>query len=195
MLAKGSVQWILISIILTVVIAYLSSFYFGIGIIGVAVTLFLIIFFRDPVRDPEGDGMLSPADGKVMKVEKGKIGIFMNLHNVHVNRTPLSGRVKGVQYIKGAFRPAFKKESDYNERNIIYLSTDQGDLEIVQIAGSFARRIVCYVREGDDITMGERIGMIRFGSRVDVTIPEGFDLIVKNGDRVRAGESVIAVKE
>ena len=116
----------------------------------------------------------------------------MNLHDVHVNRAPLSGTVKSVKHVKGKFKPAFSKESDSNEKNIVVISTEYGDLEVTQIAGSFARRIICYVSEGQKVSRAQRIGMIRFGSRVDVTIPENFLITVNNKQKVRAGETTIA---
>lgn len=158
----------------------------------VSVLVFLLIFFRDPERSPKSEGMLSPADGKVTKMDGRKISIFMNLHNVHVNRAPLSGSIKSVKHNKGKFRPAFSKKSDFNERNTIIFATEYGDFEVTQIAGTFARRIVCYVCEGQNVMRGQRIGMIRFGSRVDVTIPDAFDITVKPKQVVRAGETAIA---
>lgn len=153
---------------------------------------FLLIFFRDPERFPNDIGIISPADGKVSKIVGQKVCIFMNLHDVHVNRAPLSGTVKSVKHVKGKFKPAFSKESDSNEKNIVVISTEYGDLEVTQIAGSFARRIICYVSEGQKVSRAQRIGMIRFGSRVDVTIPENFLITVNNKQKVRAGETTIA---
>ncbi|MDY6959517.1 MAG: phosphatidylserine decarboxylase [Halobacteriota archaeon] len=191
MLAEKSIHLIVISALITSAFAYFSFYPFA--ILGVLVTSFLILFFRDPKREPNGDGMLSPADGKVMKIEDRKVSIFMNLHHVHVNRSPMSGTVKKIEHINGNFRPAFSKDSDNNERNIIILSTKKGDIELVQIAGSFARRIVCYVKEGDEIKRGEKIGMIRFGSRVDIEIPKSYEILIKVGERVKAGETIIAM--
>jgi len=155
--------------------------------------LFLLIFFRDPERTPDGEGMLSPADGKIRSMNGQKISIFMNLHNVHVNRAPLSGTVKSIRYEKGAFKPAFLAASGKNEKNKITLATEYGDTALTQVAGFFARRIVCYVSEGENVARGQRLGMIRFGSRVDVTVPENFEINVTPGDKVKAGKTVIAI--
>lgn len=157
----------------------------------ICLTALFVVFFRDPERTPRGDGMVSPADGVVMQANK-KIVIFMNLYDVHVNRAPLSGLVKETEYRKGGHVPAFHKDSSRNEQNKITIETDHGDVVVTQIAGILARRIVCYVNEGDVVERGQRIGMIRFGSRVDVTIPDEFEVGVKPGDRVKAGESMIA---
>jgi phosphatidylserine decarboxylase len=159
------------------------------------IILFLLIFFRDPERTPDGDGMLSPADGKVRSIDGRAVSIFMNLHNVHVNRAPLAGNVKSIKYEKGAFSPAFLGEAGKNENNKITLATEHGGVTVTQIAGFFARRIVCYVSEGENVTRGQRIGMIRFGSRVDVTVPENFKILISTGDKVKAGKTVIAKLE
>jgi phosphatidylserine decarboxylase len=147
--------------------------------------------FRDPERYPREDGMVSPADGRIVRVDGRGISIRMNLYDVHVNRSPIDGTVKMIEYIKGNFKPVFMN-SDQNERNIIEVSTGHGEVRITQIAGILARRIVCYVKEGDILKRGERIGKIRFGSRVDVSIPEAFEIVAKRGERVKAGESIIA---
>ncbi|MDY6865221.1 MAG: phosphatidylserine decarboxylase [Halobacteriota archaeon] len=191
MLAEKSIHLIVISALITSLFAYFSFYHFS--ILGVLITTFLILFFRDPKREPNGEGMLSPADGRIMKIKDRKVSIFMNLHDIHVNRSPMSGMVKKIEHINGNFRPAFSKDSDNNERNIIILSTENGDIELVQIAGSFARRIVCYVKEGDEVKRGERIGMIRFGSRVDILIPKNYEILIKIGERVKSGETVIAM--
>jgi len=142
--------------------------------------------------------MLSPASGKILWIgadERGQktITIFMHLHNVHITTAPLDGVVKKTTPVKGTFKPAFLRSSDFNMRNTIELSTRYGDIKIVQIAGFFTRKIKCEVRAGQKIQKGERIGKICFGSRVDVTVPEGFKIMVKEGDRVRYKNSVIAV--
>jgi phosphatidylserine decarboxylase len=162
---------------------------------GVGVALFVLWFHRDPEREPPVEGVLSPADGKVSVVrEEGdrlRVGVFMNLHDVHVNRAPLDGVVESVEHAPGAHRPAFSKESERNER----VRIDCGDHAVVLIAGAFARRITPYVEGDDDVRRGDRIGHISFGSRADVLLPPGIDrgdLRVGKGDRVRAGESVIA---
>jgi phosphatidylserine decarboxylase len=119
----------------------------------------------------------------------------MHLHNVHVTVAPLNGVVKKITPERGKFKPAFLRSSDFNTRNAIELSTGYGDINVVQIAGFFTRKIICDVKEGQKISKGERIGKICLGSRVDVSVPEGFDILVKEGDRVRYKKSLIAVKK
>lgn len=138
--------------------------------------------------------MVSPADGRVILADPNKIAIFMGPHDVHVNRSPMNGLVKSTLYTAGGHYPAFLKIASRNQQNRIVIETDVGEIEVSQIAGTLARRIACYVNPGDRIVRGQRIGMIHFGSRVEVTIPRGYQHYVNLGDRVRAGESIIAVK-
>ncbi|HEX17723.1 MAG TPA: phosphatidylserine decarboxylase [Thermoplasmatales archaeon] len=164
-------------------------------------TIFVMIFFRDPERRV-GEGIVSPADGRIIDIneiddpdvgESIKISIFMNLFDVHVNRMPLDGRILRIERTKGSFLPAFLKNADKNERNTILAETEIGKVKIVQIAGMLARRIVCYIREGDFLRKGERIGMIRFGSRVDLILPRReVKIRVRKKDRVKAGADGIA---
>jgi phosphatidylserine decarboxylase len=138
--------------------------------------------------------MTAPADGKIVDIRGRKICIFMNVHNVHVNRAPLTGKVIAIEHKKGGYRPAFSKDSERNERSHIFIDTEHGIVEVTQIAGTIARRIVSYVQVGDQMVRGQRFGMIRFGSRVDVTIPENFDILCTKGDKVTAGMTIIARK-
>ncbi len=209
MLARGSFSWILGIVFYTVVTWFafklnsisesslISSILFLLFIIGVILTIFFIVFFRDPQRTPTGDedDAVSPADGKVIYIQNRTICIFMNIHDVHVNRAPLSGMVTHIDYKPGGYIPAFNKDSDVNERNHVVMKTASGSLELTQIAGVLTRRIVSYISEGTQIKRGERIGMIRFGSRVDVTLPEGYVITVKLKDGIKAGETIIAVKK
>jgi phosphatidylserine decarboxylase len=155
----------------------------------------VLAFFRDPERTPPARGVVSPADGRVSVVreEEGRVrvGVFMNVTDVHVNRAPVAGAVASVDHRPGAHRPAFSKESDRNERVDVAL----GGVDVSLIAGWFARRIHPYVSAGDAVERGERIGHIAFGSRADVLLPETYsldDVRVAEGDRVWAGESVVA---
>ncbi len=163
-------------------------------------------FFRDPERiPPMGEGLiLSPADGRVVKikgVEKGRlfetagtrISIFLSPLDVHVNRAPVQGRVEEVQYQKGRFFAAYKEEaSQSNEQNALRIVDPEGrSLGVVQIAGVMARRIICYVKQGDALGRGQRFGLIMFGSRVDLYLPGGSRLEVVEGQRVRGGETII----
>ncbi len=161
-------------------------------------SLFFLFFFRDPERNIPQEGIVSPADGIVKEIKKDgrivRIAIFMNIHNVHVNRAPISGRVTDIRHVPGSYVPAFRKESERNERTYLTMETAMGRVETVQIAGAVVRRIVTYVQEGDTVKKGQRIGMIRFGSRVDVIMPsDRVKVICEIGDRVKAGESVIAL--
>ncbi len=199
MLAKGSEAWICAAISTTALLAGFHrvtnySLFLNAAYLGTAMAVFMVWFFRDPERKVEvsDNYMISPADGTVIDIRGRKICIFMFLQNVHVNRTPISGRIKEVVYKKGGYLPAFCKDSERNERNEFVIISKHGDVSVTQIAGTIARRIVTYSKKDDFVEQGQRIGMIRFGSRVDVTIPEAFDIAVRKGERVFAGRTVIA---
>ncbi|ADI74002.1 phosphatidylserine decarboxylase related protein [Methanohalobium evestigatum Z-7303] len=199
MLAKGSISKIIpiaLFTIFTGTAAYLLNLFYlqVVSYAGIAVTVFSIWFFRDPVRHPKkcNKCMVSPADGKVIDIRNRTICIFMNFNDVHVNRTPLEGEIIKTSYTNGSFLPAFYKDSEKNERNEITIKTEYGNTKVTQIAGLIARRIITYVDEGDLISQGQRIGMICFGSRVDVTVPDNFDIVCDIKDKVTAGESIIA---
>jgi len=165
---------------------------------------FMVNFFRDPERQtPEGNGLfICPADGKVIRAdadadadESGAyVDIFMNVFNVHVNRAPMSGRITHMKYFPGNFiNASFEHAGEENERNRFEMETeDGGRIAFTQIAGLVARRIISYSAVGDRVRAGERIGMIRFGSRVNCEIPVGYELCVKLGDKVVAGKTIIA---
>mgnify|MGYP003831828693 FL=1 len=180
--------------------------YRGLGLVLLLLTLFVLWFFRNPQRKtPEKENLvISPADGKVIRIEEttseeqpGKtflrVSIFMNIFNVHVNRIPYSGRVRFIRYRPGKFLSAnLDKASALNERNTVMVQTDDGrEIITVQIAGLIARRIVCWLREGMQVRKGDRFGLIRFGSRLEVFLPLGSAILVEVGDRVRAGETPI----
>jgi len=186
-------------------LAFLAGFK-GISLVMLSVTLFVVWFFRNPQRNtPEKDGLvISPADGRVIRIEETtsdeqpgrtfqKISIFMNVFNVHVNRIPCSGKVRFVRYREGKFLSAnLDKASALNERNTVLLQTADGrEIMTIQIAGLIARRIVCWLREGMQVSRGERFGLIRFGSRVEVFLPLGSTILVRIGEKVRAGETPI----
>ncbi|MBP1986417.1 protein sorting system archaetidylserine decarboxylase [Halolamina salifodinae] len=167
---------------------------FGLGLVALGIAA--VLFHRDPAREPPESGYVAPADGSVsvIREEEGRIrvGVFMNVTDVHVNRAPASGTVESVTHRPGANKPAFTKDSDRNER----VDIDCGEFEVSLIAGWFARRIHPYIEEGDALERGERLGHISFGSRADVLLPERVefaDLRVKEGENVTAGESVVAV--
>ena len=173
-----------------------------------AVLAVLVIwFYRDPDRTaPEEDGLfVSPADGRVVEISEAehpftgpsvKVGIFMNVLSVHVNRAPCMGRVDYLEYVPGRKIAAFApKASEVNERNLVGLSTPYGPVLMVQIAGLLARRIVCRLRRGEVLEAGQRYGMIRLGSRVDIYLPKDVRLLAKHGDKVYAGISSLGVMD
>ena len=157
-----------------------------------ALTGAMLWFFRDPDRTPGHGRVLSPADGVVQSIDpwpdgRTRVAIFMSPLNVHVNRAPLAGTVTSVRHVAGGFLPAFNKDSDRNERVVWHFATALGDIEMVQIAGAVARRIVPYVAAGTKLVQTERIGLIRFGSRVDIYLPEGISPAVAVGEKTVAG--------
>ena len=194
--------------IATVVAVLASTFVPGfISFLAWLAALFVLQFFRDPPRDiPQGEGLvLSPADGRVIKVERTQdpyaqreailVSVFMNVFNVHSNRSPVDGVIGKVQYFPGKFVNAdLDKASLENERNAIVLKTAQGKtVTFVQVAGLIARRILCYVKSGDPLSRGQRYGFIRFGSRVDVYLPLEANVKVTIGEKVSATSTVLAV--
>jgi phosphatidylserine decarboxylase len=168
------------------------------GIPFYVLACFCLWFFRDPDREvPTGPVAVSPADGKVVlikrKPEYTRVSIFLNVFDVHVNRSPIAGKVVQVKYKPGKFLVASKEEASVdNEMNTITVDGQGTVVEFSQIAGLIARRIVCYKKPGDYVTAGERVGLIKFGSRVDITFGPEWDLEVKEGQRVSAGSSIIA---
>ncbi len=179
------------------------------AVITILVTAFVLYFFRDPERiiPTEPDLVVSPADGKVIEIVEGsegalqdeaplwRISIFMNLFNCHVNRAPIGGKVLKISYKPGRFFAADKKKAlIQNEKSAMLIEDEAGRLlTVVQVAGLVARRIVCRAQVGDIVKRGERYGMIRFGSRLDVYISKRSNILVKEGQKVRAGESVLAI--
>lgn len=176
------------------------------AVVLAAVTVLMVHFFRDPARwaNARPGEVVSPADGRVIVVERTeeprfthrpcwKISIFMNVFDVHVNRAPVNGRVVDVFYQKGRFLPADKDKAGLeNEQNWIHFETGSGSFVVVtQVAGLIARRIVFWPNVGDDLRQGERFGMIRFGSRLDVYIPSTGEVLVRKGQKVLAGETIL----
>lgn len=173
----------------------------------VVLAVFIGLFFRDPNRwVPSGEGLIiSGGDGKVVGVEEienepfiggaaTRISVFLSIANVHVNRIPITGVVRLRKKIEGQFRLAFKDEaSGDNAQMVLGIEGEQGRVLIKQIVGFVARRIVCNVHEGDEVLIGERFGLIRFGSRIDVIVPNSAEIRVQCGDRVRGGETILGV--
>jgi phosphatidylserine decarboxylase len=179
------------------------------GWIGTILTVWCALFFRDPVRvTPVREGIVvSPADGRVSMISHAvppaelglgdkalpRISVFMNVFNCHVNRAPVAGKIERIAYRPGAFINAeLDKASEDNERNSLVISNANGRIGVIQIAGLVARRIVCFVKEGQLIGAGERFGLIRFGSRLDVYLPEGTRALVSEGQTAIAGETILA---
>ncbi len=200
--AREGIPYVIMAAFVTVVLAIL-----GHGLltwIAMAATLVVAHFFRDPERVTSAppDEVVSPADGKVISIETVeetpffrrpsiRISIFMSVFDVHVNRIPFSGIVQDLRYRKGSFFSAnLPRAVRENEQNGIWIRGDEGtDIVITQVAGLIARRIVCWPAVGDQVVRAERFGMIRFGSRMDVYLPEASDVLVAEGDRVCGGET------
>ena len=179
------------------------------GWLGTLITLWICYFFRDPIRIvPQREGLVvSPADGRISQIGTAlpppelelpaepmlRISVFMNVFDCHVNRSPVSGRIAKMAYTPGLFLNAeLDKASEDNERNALAIETKAGIVGVVQIAGLIARRIVPFVKEGDQLAPGERFGLIRFGSRVDVYLPQGVTPLVSEGQTMISGETVLA---
>ena len=196
------------SLVLFLLFALLSSIASLIGaIIFFIFVMFFLFFFRDPERKvPEGENLiLAPADGKVILIKPFDnlefmggggtlVSVFMSLFNVHVNRVPISGIIKYSKYNPGKFFPAFEdKASLENEQTELGLENEHGRIVLKQIAGIIARRIVCKLKQGDLVKAGERFGMVKFGSRLDVFLPENVQIKVKLNHKVKAGETIMGV--
>ncbi|MBN2065665.1 MAG: phosphatidylserine decarboxylase [Candidatus Thermoplasmatota archaeon] len=209
-LARGSYTWILIPCVLGILLLFIALVFATTSFFAIAVffsfillllTMWFLVFFRDPERTV-GKGIVAPADGAIRSITTTTendqpytcISTFMNIHNVHVNRMPLDGTVEEMTRVPGSHLPAFTKESEKNERVVITLDTSIGRVKVVQIAGTVARRIVPYIKKGDMLKKGQRIGIIRLGSRVDIYLPTKAikHLTVRVADHIRAGEDTLA---
>lgn len=201
---------ILISLLLLSLLLGITGYYYNYQILIILyfISGFLLIFscnfFRDPIRNSPSDTSLivSPADGKVVRIDEvndnkvGKnstrISIFLNVFNVHVNRTPLTAEIEEVSYKVGNFKAAFDhKASDENERTNILFSADNFNFRVLQIAGLIARRIHCYAEVDKEMIKGDRLGFIMFGSRTDIIFPNSIEIKVKIGEKVKGGETII----
>jgi len=200
--------FIILFALFALILSLISDF---LGWIGVILTLWCVYFFRDPERViPEKKNIIiSPADGKILfagpskapenlsdnkQQDLNKVSIFMNVFNVHVNRIPISGKVIWLKYVPGTFLNAsLDKSSENNERMIVKIEVSKGIfIYVVQIAGLIARRIKCDLTENESVTMGQRYGLIRFGSRVDVYFPKDFNILVNKGQTSISGETILA---
>ena len=201
---EGWLYFIISSIITFVFIIFIPI----LGILLLVLTFYIYYFFRDPMRSiPDEDLVVSPADGIITsiveadppikvdtKVNYIKISIFLNIFNVHVNRIPVSGRIDSINYISGKFfNASLDKSSKDNERNIISIKNKKNELIVVsQIAGLIARRIVCNLKENQDVVKGNRFGIIKFGSRVDLYLPLDYEILISLGQTMVGGETIIS---
>jgi phosphatidylserine decarboxylase len=203
-IAREGYPLILAAVVVTIVAFTLG--WLAIGVLLTLATLAIAAFFRDPERKiPTGDGLLvSPADGKVVSVAEIKghpmfsdavtrVSIFLSPLDVHINRLPVAGKIEEIKYQRGKFLAAYNPEaSRMNEQNALKIVDGKGfSLGVVQIAGVMARRIVCQVKRGDALARGERFGLIMFGSRTDTYLPKGCRVEVKEGQRVKGGETIL----
>ncbi len=203
-IAREGYPFIGIAGLITLVLALLG--YQFLALLSLIVTLFILYFFRDPERfiPVENDILISPADGKIIRIEKvfderffgeevQKISIFMNIFNVHVNRTPISGTVEKIAHTPGKFYSADSDKGGLQNENCatIIVGNTGRRIAVVQVAGLIARRIVCWLEPEDKVKQGMRFGLIRFGSRVDIYVPGPVEIRVANGQIVRAGETIL----
>ncbi len=208
-IARGSTNWVLFPLTLAIVMAGVGPWFgwdFLVPLSGIPFFLFTLFlwFFRDPNR-PVGTQMVSPADGRVLWMDEvddpdiglaDRLSIFMGVQDVHVNRMPLAGDIRRVTHRPGRHVPAFNKDSERNERVETIVKTDLGDVKIIQIAGAVARRIYPYIEPGDHLHKGDRMGLIRLGSRCDLLLPRGkADWVVQPKQKVRAGVTSISRME
>ena len=200
-IAKEGIPFVIISFLLGLVFLALSYFgflFYIFAILSFVFGSFSVFFFRDPTRQVSDlkSFIISPADGKVMEItsERGLtvVRIFLSVFNVHLQRSPVSGEVVSVEYKKGKFLPAMDKMAhSENEQNIVIIKNTNGFFEVKQIAGIIARRIICYVRPGQIISVGDKIGLIKFGSQVDICMPNLASIKVQVGDKVIGAKTII----
>lgn len=210
-LHKEGYIFVLIGVVTTMIFLAITLF---LGILSFIITCWIIYFFRDPHRivPQNQNAVVSPADGTITSITQNelmpeelnencsqrftKVSIFLNVFNVHVNRVPIKGKIEKIKYIPGKFfNASLDKSSTENERNIILIKNENGEMFVfTQIAGLIARRIVCYAKENETFETGERYGIIRFGSRVDVFIPQNYQVCVYEGQTMIGGETILAQK-
>jgi len=201
---EGLVYFVIGCLITIVIIPFFTI----LGIFLLILTIYIFYFFRDPLRAiPSEDVVVSPADGLVTFIGESncplennsdrnkykKISIFLSIFDVHVNRMPIDALISSINYIPGKFLNAtLDKSSKDNERNIIYATKNNENFYVVQIAGLIARRIVCNLKNNQEVQRGQRLGIIKFGSRVDLYLPENYNILVAEGQRVVGGETIIS---
>jgi len=196
-MVKDGIPFIIVPFVIALILAYFG--WWIIAALFIAVAAFMAYFFRDPARMmPVGEGLIiSAADGRVTRIddsESGKlISVFLSPLDVHINRSPITGTISRVDYVVGRKSPATSDNSSLiNERNSLTIDGDSFTVVCTQIAGILARRIVCWKKAGDNVQAGERFGLIKFSSRTDLLIPRNANVLVRIGDRVKGGETIIA---
>ena len=201
-IAKDAIPYLVACIVLAIAAYFLTPLASLIPLIFLCLIAF---FFRDPDRKTPHlpDGLISPADGRIIEIKEvseerflndvcRRVSIFLSLSDVHVVRSPSDGKVGYINYEKGRFRPAFHKlASEENEKNFIGIYNSHAKVLMTQVAGVLARRIVCYVKKDDTLVPGQRVGLIKFGSRVDIFVPKSVEITVSKGQRVKAGETIV----
>lgn len=196
-MVKEGVPFILVPLIAAAAFGYFGLWPVAVALIAVA--LFMMYFFRDPLRSVPGDEriIVSAADGKVTRIETNDeyklVSVFLSPLDVHINRSPITGKIKEIDYVAGKKMPATSNNASLvNERNSLVIEGDSITLTCTQIAGILARRIVCWPKAGDNLERGQKFGLIKFSSRTDLRMPPSVELAVSVGDRVVGGETVIA---
>lgn len=196
-MVKEGFPFVITPIILALIFGFLG--WWPVAVFFVLLTAFMAYFFRDPSRTiPKGENIIvSAADGRVTRIDENEIGkivsVFLSPLDVHINRSPIAGKVTKVDYIRGKKAPATSNEASFsNERNSLTIEGEKMTIVCTQIAGIVARRIVCWSKQGDNLAIGEKFGLIKFSSRTDLLMPAGVEILVKIGDRVKGGETIIA---
>lgn len=195
-MAKEGLPFVLVPALIAMLLAYFQLWIFA--AVLAAIALFMAYFFRDPYREsPAGEGLIvAGADGTVTRIDEtdeGKlVSVFMSPLDVHINRSPIAGKVTKAEYIRGKKAPATSNTASFtNERNSLTITGEQFTIRCTQIAGIMARRIVCWSKEGDELKRGQKFGLIKFSSRTDVLMPSNTELMVKIGDHVKGGETIL----
>ena len=196
-MAHDAYKFVIPLVLLAILFGFLSLTY--LALLAVILLAFVCFFFRNPKRViPNGSNLIvSPADGKVVKIQVTENGdrvlsIFLSIFNVHMNRSPISGVLERLEYKRGKFKAAYDEAASHlNEQNILTIKGQDTSIVVKQIAGLIARRVVCWKKPGESLKKGELLGLIRFGSRVDVVVPERVQIAVQVGDRVHGGSSVL----
>lgn len=199
-MVKDGLPYIIFPLLVASIFVFFKLWLLAIPLLLLA--LFMAYFFRDPEREipKEADIIVSPADGRVTRIENVEsesgsfilVSIFLSPLDVHINRSPIAGRIKSQNYIKGKFKIATSRDASLvNEQNVLEIGNDDITVICKQIAGILARRIVCWRKAGDEVGLGERFGLIKFSSRTDLVMPDTVEVLVKKGERVRGGSTIV----